>query len=176
MSPTTRSPKSATLIERDFGKPFLPEQPNVYKTKAQNAQEAHEAIRPSSVLHTPEDVSPYLQDDELKVYKLIWQRFVASQMTAAIFDQTTVDIDATSKAAAGESAARYNFRVTGSVLKFEGFLKVYKESKEAEDDEDESLKHKLPPLDRGPGACVLRSSNPSSISPSRRRASMRLRW
>ncbi len=87
-----------TLIDRDFGKPFMPEQPNVYKTKAQNAQEAHEAIRPSSALRTPDDVRPFLQDDEFKVYKLIWQRFVASQMSAAVFDQTTVDIDATPKA------------------------------------------------------------------------------
>ena len=135
------------LIERDFGKPFMPEQPTIYKTKQENAQEAHEAIRPSSVLRTPDEVRPYLQDDEFKVYKLIWQRFVASQMTAAIFDQTTVDIDASAKTSA--APARYNFRVTGSVLKFEGFLKVYEESKDAKDDEDESLKHKLPPLEEG---------------------------
>ena len=133
------------LIERDFGKPFMPEQPNVYKTKQQNAQEAHEAIRPSSALRTPDDVHPFLQDDEFKVYKLIWQRFVASQMSAAVFDQTTVDIDATAK----DGANRYNFRVTGSILKFEGFLKVYEEAKDAKDEEDESLKHKLPPLEEG---------------------------
>lgn len=133
------------LIGNEYGAAFLPAEPNAYKTKAQNAQEAHEAIRPSSVLRTPEAVRPYLQDDELKVYKLIWQRFVASQMTAAIFDQTTVDIDATPKSA----AERYNFRVTGSVLKFEGFLKVYEEAKDVKDDEDESLKHKLPPLEAG---------------------------
>jgi DNA topoisomerase-1 len=133
-----------TLVERDYGKPFMPEQPNVYKTKAVNAQEAHEAIRPSSVLRTPEDVRPYLQDDEFKVYKLIWQRMVASQMSAAVFDQTTVDIDAK-----GKDGKRYNFRVTGSILKFEGFLKVYEEAKDAKDEEDESLKHKLPPLEEG---------------------------
>jgi len=138
-----------TLIDRDFGKPFMPEQPNVYKTKAQNAQEAHEAIRPSSALRTPDDVRPFLQDDEFKVYKLIWQRFVASQMSAAVFDQTTVDIDATPKASANGASARYNFRVTGSVLKFEGFLKVYEEAKDVKDEEDESLKHKLPPLEEG---------------------------
>ncbi len=143
-----------TLIDRDFGKPFMPEQPTVYKTKAQNAQEAHEAIRPSSALRTPDDVRPYLQDDEFKVYKLIWQRFVASQMSAAVFDQTTVDIDATPAPAAGSvaipvSSVRYNFRVTGSVLKFEGFLKVYEEAKDTKDEEDESLKHKLPPLEEG---------------------------
>ncbi|MDR3763489.1 MAG: type I DNA topoisomerase [Acidobacteriota bacterium] len=132
------------LIGRDYGQGFMPSEPNVYKTKAQNAQEAHEAIRPSSVMRTPEEVKAYLQDDELKVYKLIWQRFVASQMTPAVFDQTTVDIHAT-----GTDGKHYNFRVTGSVLKFEGFLKVYEESKEAKDDEDESLKHKLPALEEG---------------------------
>jgi DNA topoisomerase I len=131
------------LIERDFGVPFMPAEPNVYKSKAQNTQDAHEAIRPSSVLRTPDEVHPYLQEDEFKVYKLIWQRFVASQMTAAIFDQTTVDIDAQAS-----NGARYNFRVTGSVQKFEGFLKVYEEAKE-KDEEDESLKHKLPPLEEG---------------------------
>jgi DNA topoisomerase-1 len=135
--------EARSLIERDFGKPFMPEQPNVYKTKAQNAQEAHEAIRPSSALRTPEDIRPYLQDDEFKVYKLIWQRFVASQMSTAVFDQTTVDIDATA------NSTRYNFRVTGSILKFEGFLKVYEEAKDTKDEEDESLKHKLPPLEEG---------------------------
>jgi DNA topoisomerase-1 len=141
------------LIERDYGKPFMPAEPNIYKSKAQNTQDAHEAIRPSSALHTPDDVHQYLQEDEFKVYKLIWQRFVASQMTAAIFDQTTVDIDATAPAAGSVAipiaAARYNFRVTGSVLKFEGFLKVYEEAKESKDEEDESLKHKLPPLEEG---------------------------
>ena len=141
-----------TLIDRDFGKPFMPEQPNVYKTKAVNAQEAHEAIRPSSVLRTPDELRHYLQDDEFKVYKLIWQRFVASQMSSAIFDQTTVDIDAQAPvagSAALPNPTRYNFRVTGSVLKFEGFLKVYEEAKDAKDEEDESLKHKLPPLEEG---------------------------
>ncbi len=82
----------------------------------------------------------YLQEDELKVYKLIWQRFVASQMNPAIFDQTTVDIDAKT------GGTSYRFRVTGSVLKFEGFLKVYEESKDSKDEEDEALKHKLPTL------------------------------
>jgi len=145
--------EARTLIERDFGVPFMPAEPNVYKTKSANTQDAHEAIRPSSVLRTPDEVHPFLQEDEYKVYKLIWQRFVASQMTAAIFDQTTVDIDAQAPAAGSaalsDSAARYNFRVTGSVQKFEGFLKVYEEAKEAKDEEDESLKHKLPPLEEG---------------------------
>ncbi len=130
------------LIAKDYGKEFLPESPNVYKSK-KDAQEAHEAIRPSAAMRSPESVKQYLQEDEFKVYKLIWQRFVASQMNPAIFDQTTVDIDARS------GNENYRFRVTGSVLKFEGFLKVYEESKDSKDEEDEALKHKLPVLTEG---------------------------
>jgi len=126
-------------IGKDFGKEFLPESPNTYKSK-KSAQEAHEAIRPTSVARHPDQMKQYLQEDEYKVYKLIWQRFVASQMNPAVFDQTTVDIDAKN----GDKV--YRFRVTGSVLKFEGFLKVYEESKDSKDEEDEALKHKLPLL------------------------------
>ncbi|HZS26060.1 MAG TPA: type I DNA topoisomerase [Candidatus Angelobacter sp.] len=128
-------------IESAYGKDFLPEKPNVYKSKKE-AQEAHEAIRPSSVARHPDEIKKYLQEDEYKVYKLIWQRFVASQMNPAVFDQTSVDIEAKN----GES---FTFRVTGSVLKFEGFLKVYEESKDSKDEEDEELKHKLPALEVG---------------------------
>ena len=130
------------LINGTYGKDFLPEQPNVYKSR-KAAQEAHEAIRPSSVARHPDEIKKYLQEDEYKVYKLIWQRFVASQMTPAVFDQTSIDIEAK---AASES---FTFRVTGSVLKFVGFLKVYEESKDSKDEEDEALKHKLPPLEVG---------------------------
>jgi DNA topoisomerase-1 len=129
-------------IESTYGKEFLPEQPIVYKSKKE-AQEAHEAIRPSSVARHPDEIRKYLQEDEYKVYKLIWQRFVASQMTPAVFDQTSVDIEAKN---GNES---FTFRVTGSVLKFEGFLKVYEESKDSRDEEDEALKHKLPALEVG---------------------------
>jgi DNA topoisomerase-1 len=132
------------FIAGEYGESFLPQQPNRYlKAKQANAQDAHEAIRPTSVVRTPDSVKKYLHDDEYKVYKLIWQRFVASQMTPAVFDQTTVDIDAKH----GEE--KYPFRVTGSVMKFEGFLKVYEESKDAKDAEDEELKHKLPALTVG---------------------------
>jgi len=131
------------LIGRDFGPQFLPEAPNTYKSK-KTAQEAHEAIRPTSVARHPDAMKRYLHEDEYKVYKLIWQRFVASQMNPAVFDQTTVDVDAQTKA--GEV---HRFRVTGSVLKFEGFLKVYEESKDAKDEEDEALRHKLPVLVEG---------------------------
>ncbi len=130
------------LIGKEYGNPYLPESPIMYKAK-KDSQGAHEAIRPTSALRSPDSIHKYLKDDEFKVYKLIWQRFVASQMTPAVFDQTTVDIDAKT----GNDT--YNFRVTGSVLKFDGFLRVYEESKDAKDDEDEALKHKLPSLTEG---------------------------
>ena len=129
-------------VGREYGNQYLPESPNTYKEKKE-AQAAHEAIRPTSAMRHPDTVKQYLQEDEFKVYKLIWQRFVASQMNPAVFDQTTVDIDAKS---ANET---FWFRVTGSVMKFDGFLKVYEESKDIKDDEDEELKHKLPPLEAG---------------------------
>ena len=130
------------LIGKEYGPQFMPESPNTFKSK-KDTQDAHEAIRPSSAARRPEDIKQYLQEDEFKVYKLIWQRFVASQMNPAIFDQTTVDIDANSK------GVDHRFRVSGSVLKFEGFLKVYEESKDSKDEEDEALKHKLPELTEG---------------------------
>src|SRR6195256_5911840 len=129
-------------ITSQYGKDYLPESANVYKEK-KAAQAAHEAIRPTSAMRHPDQIKQYLKEDEFKVYKLIWQRFVASQITPAVFDQTTVDIDAKS------GAETFWFRVTGSVLKFDGFLKVYEESKEGKDEEDEELKHKLPPLEAG---------------------------
>ena len=109
------------LVGSTYGNDFLPEKPNEYKSR-KAAQEAHEAIRPSSVARHPDEIKKYLQEDEFKVYKLIWQRFVASQMMPAVFDQTSVDIEAK---APSES---FTFRVTGSVRKFEGFMKVYEES------------------------------------------------
>jgi DNA topoisomerase-1 len=131
------------LIGQTYGKEFLPESPNTYKSKQQGAQEAHEAIRPTSAMRHPEEMKKFIDEDQYRVYKLIWQRFVASQMAPAVFDQTTIDIDAQN------ANDKYNFRVTGSVLKFEGFLKVYEESKDAKDEEDEALKHKLPALTEG---------------------------
>ena len=129
-------------IGKEYGAPYLPESPNTYKEKKE-AQAAHEAIRPTSAMRHPDQIKQYLKEDEYKVYKLIWQRFVASQINPAVFDQTTVDIDAKS----GNDT--FWFRVTGSVLKFDGFLKVYEESKEGKDEEDEELKHKLPALEAG---------------------------
>ncbi len=129
-------------ITSEYGAQYLPASPNTYKEKKE-AQAAHEAIRPTAAMRHPDKVKQYLQEDEFKVYKLIWQRFIASQMNPAVFDQTTVDIDAKS------ASEVFWFRVTGSVMKFDGFLKVYEESKDSKDEEDEELKHKLPPLEAG---------------------------
>ena len=131
------------LIDERFGTQFRPETPNFYKSK-KDAQDAHEAIRPSSPKNTPDDVAPYLQEDELKLYRLIWMRFVASQMSPAVFDQTTIDV-----AAQGNDQAAYTFRATGSVPKFKGFLEVYEEGKDQKDEEDEELKHRLPSVTEG---------------------------
>ena len=129
-------------VAKEYGPNYLPENPNTFKEKKE-AQGAHEAIRPTSAMRHPDQVKQYLKEDEFKVYKLIWQRFVASQITPAVFDQTTVDIDAKN------ANDVFWFRVTGSVMKFDGFLKVYEESKEGKDEEDEELKHKLPALEAG---------------------------
>ncbi len=130
------------LIPEKYGPESLPETPNTFKQK--NAQDAHEAIRPTSVAHTPESISKYLAEDELKLYRLIWMRFVASQMTPAIYDRTTIEVSAR-----GKSGDAFLFRATGSVLKSEGFLKVYEEGKDHKDEEDEELRNKLPAVAEG---------------------------
>jgi DNA topoisomerase-1 len=131
------------LIGQRYGADYRPASPNVYKSK-KDAQDAHEAIRPTSVLRTPESVEKFLAEDEMKLYRLIWMRFVASQMTPAVFDQTTIDVEAK-----GKDGAVYLFRATGSVPKFDGFLKVYEEGKDQKDEDDEELKHKLPAVTQG---------------------------
>jgi len=131
------------FIPKRYGDAYLPAKPNFYKGK-KDAQDAHEAIRPSSVAITPDVAQKYLSDDEIKLYRLIWTRFVASQMTPAVFDQTTIDVNAP-----GKDDANYMFRATGSVPKFDGFLAVYQEGKDQKDEEDEELKHKLPLVEQG---------------------------
>jgi DNA topoisomerase-1 len=131
------------LIPERFGSNYLPEKPNFYKSK-KDAQGAHEAIRPTDVSKAPEDVRKYLEDDVFKLYQLIWQRFVASQMLPAVYDQTTIDI----------SAGDYTFRATGSILKFDGYLKVYQipaVNADREDDEkdDEGEGKALPRVTEG---------------------------
>src|SRR5271156_6721224 len=114
------------LIPDRFGASYLPEKPNYYKSK-KDAQEAHEAVRPTDAMRAPEDVRKYLDEDLFKLYQLIWQRFVASQMLPAVSDQTTIDID----------AGDYTFRTTGSILKFDGYLKVYQIPVAGADREDD---------------------------------------
>src|ERR1700685_1638226 len=122
------------------GNQYLPHSPNTYKGK-KDAQDAHEAIRPTDAARTPESIARCLSDEQLKLYTLIWRRFVASQMTPAIFDVTTAKIAAVS----AKDGKTYDFRVSGSVLRFDGFLKVYEASEEKKDDDDESS-NKLPIL------------------------------
>jgi DNA topoisomerase-1 len=141
------------FVRQRFGEPYLPSAPNVYRSK-KDAQDAHEAIRPTSVLRSPETVEKHLSEDEMKLYRLIWMRFIASQMMPALFDQTTVDITAR-----GKDGAEYLFRETGSVMKFDGFLAVYEEGKDQKDEDDEELKHKLPVVHEG-DALKFRSIHP----------------
>lgn len=114
------------FINGQYGRNYLPEKAIHYRGK-KGAQDAHEAIRPTDVTRTPDLLAQYLKPEELKLYRLIWQRFVASQMMPALFDQTTIDIQ----------AGRLVFRATGSVLKFDGFLKVYQEGRDEKPAEDE---------------------------------------
>jgi len=129
-------------IAKQLGTQYLPATPNVYKGK-KAAQDAHEAIRPTDASRTPESLARYLTDEQLKVYRLIWQRFVASQMTPAVFDVTTAKIAAVS----AKTGKTYDFRLSGSVVRFDGFLKVYEVLEDKKDDDDDEASNKLPNLD-----------------------------
>ncbi|MEW6567546.1 MAG: type I DNA topoisomerase [Chloroflexota bacterium] len=135
------------VIERTFGPQYLPEQPPVYRTRTRGAQEAHEAIRPTSALRNPESVQPYLNAEQLKLYTLVWQRFLASQMNPAEYDTGTVEVEGRS------SGRRYRFRLTASSLRFPGFLAVYQdvaeENGEAGEDEGELRLPGLPDVEDG---------------------------
>jgi DNA topoisomerase-1 len=123
------------LIPALYGAEYLPEGPNFYKGK-KDAQDAHEAIRPTDAARTPDSVRRYLDDEAFKLYQLIWQRFVASQMVPAVFDQTTIDV----------SAGDYTFRASGSVEKFAGFLAAYRSGEEdlEKGDDTEAEGRRLP--------------------------------
>ncbi|WP_083960922.1 DNA topoisomerase I [Thermomonas fusca] len=135
------------VIARDFGTASLPDKPNVYQTKSKNAQEAHEAVRPTAALRTPAHVARFLTDDERKLYELIWKRAVACQMIPATLNTVTVDLSAGSEHA---------FRASGTTVVVAGFLAVYEEGKDSKGKEDEDEGRKLPlmklgdmvPLDR----------------------------
>ena len=135
------------VIARDFGTSSLPDKPNFYQTKSKNAQEAHEAIRPTSALRTPAQVARYLTDDERRLYDLVWKRAVASQMIPATLNTVTVELAAGSE---------HSFRASGTTVVVPGFLAVYEEGKDTRNAEDEDEGRKLPlmkpgdsvPLDR----------------------------
>lgn len=128
-------------ITEKFGAQYLPDQPRQYKTKG-NAQDAHEAVRPTSAARHPDLIAKYLNADQLKLYRLIWQRFLASQMSSAVLDVTTAEIAAIVE---GDKQPPYIFRAAGSVMTFDGFTRIYTEGKDAKEAEDEE-KPPLPPL------------------------------
>jgi DNA topoisomerase-1 len=128
------------VIARDYGIASLPDQPNTYQTKSKNAQEAHEAVRPTSALRTPAHVASFLSDDERKLYELIWKRAVACQMIPATLNTVTVDLSAGSEHA---------FRASGTTVVVPGFLAVYEEGKDSKAKEDEDEGRKLPAMKLG---------------------------
>ncbi|TDI97916.1 MAG: type I DNA topoisomerase, partial [Deltaproteobacteria bacterium] len=132
--------ESRKYIMDKYGNKYLPEKPSLYKVK-KLAQDAHEAIRPTSFDFSPDKIKAHLAGDEFELYKLVWQRFLASQMTPIIYDQTSIEIKS-------EKAA---FRTTGSIIKFEGFSKVYIEGKEEDEQNGEDDEKKLPKLSKDQG-------------------------
>ena len=128
------------FIGKNYAKPYLPGSPNAYSSrKNARVQDAHEAIRPTDVSRRPEQVQKYLEPDQFRLYQLIWQRFVASQMTPAVYDMTIVDFD----------LGRYLFRATGSVLVFDGYHVLYMEGREKEEGKTMDDLPPIPPLARG---------------------------
>jgi DNA topoisomerase-1 len=134
-------PAIRKVIGADYGERYVPEAARRYQTKAKNAQEAHEAIRPTDVARRPRDVARHLEPEQAKLYELIWMRAVASQMESADIERTTADITAK------VGARLLDLRATGSVVKFDGFLRVYHEDRDDPDEDDES--RRLPEMSEG---------------------------
>jgi len=134
--------QAAQVIPEKFGKEYYPGQARTFTTKSRNAQEAHEAIRPTDLSRLPENIKQYLDRGQARIYDLIWKRTVASQMAEAVFDSTAVDIEAK-----GGSAKTYNFRANGQVVKFDGFIKAYTEGQDEEDPSDQ-VEGQLPDLEK----------------------------
>src|SRR5688572_747426 len=128
------------VIARDYGTRALPDKPNAYQNKSKNAQEAHEAVRPTSALRTPSSVARFLSDDERKLYELIWKRTLASQMVPATLNTVTVELAAGSE---------HSFRASGTTVVDPGFLAVYEEGKDTKSAEDEDEGRKLPAMKTG---------------------------
>ncbi|MEO7822027.1 MAG: type I DNA topoisomerase, partial [Gemmatimonadaceae bacterium] len=153
---STRVSPSAADQARDYikmmyGEKYLPDAPRLYMDgKAKNTQDAHECIRPTDPTRRPEHIRKHLKEDQYRLYELVWQRFMASQMTPAVFDTTTVDFD----------LDRFLVRATGSVVKFDGYQRLYKESREAEEGKALEEEQGLPAIDKGENIPV------KSITPS----------
>ena len=153
---STRVAESAALQARDhlrtlFGAEYLAAGPMLYGggKNAANTQDAHEGIRPTDPARRPDLVRRYLKEDQFKLYQLIWQRFMASQMAPAVFDTTTVDYDLAQAGVAVKTTHAYLFRSTGSVIKFQGFLALYRETHEEGDHRALEDEQALPPLEMG---------------------------
>jgi DNA topoisomerase-1 len=129
------------IIAQEYGDRYVPSSPRRYTTKQKNAQEAHEAIRPTDMARLPKAMSKYLDGEQFKLYELIWTRTIASQMESAEMERTTIDIAA--DVPAPSPIKRLELRATGQVVRFDGFLKLYQEGRDDEDDEDSS---RLPPM------------------------------
>ncbi|TPN41967.1 type I DNA topoisomerase [Mesorhizobium sp. B1-1-6] len=128
-------------IAKEFGPKYLPEKPRLYTTKAKNAQEAHEAIRPTDFMRTPASVRQYLDADQMRLYELIWKRAIASQMQPAEIERTTVEIEAVNGARTAE------LRAVGSVVRFDGFIAAYTDQKD--DDSEDEENRRLPEIRAG---------------------------
>ncbi len=126
-----------SVIGQNYGADYVPEKPRYYSSKAKNAQEAHEAIRPTELSRRPQDVARFLDPEQAKLYELIWKRTIASQMASAIMERTTVEISA------ADGADRAGLRASGSVVRFDGFLTLYQEGRDDEEDEENK---RLPPV------------------------------
>lgn len=135
--------EAADYIRQEFGDRFAPKSARIYTKKVRGAQEAHEAIRPTAIVRTPESIQRHLSSDQFRLYELIWKRMLASQMTDALYDSTRVDIDAASVA----SDNRYVFRASGRVLKFAGFTALYTEAADDAPADDDNMP--LPELSAG---------------------------
>src|SRR5262249_22941850 len=129
------------VIGADYGKQYLPEAPRAYQTKAKNAQEAHEAIRPTDLSRRPRQVAHFVDRDQAKLYELIWLRTVASQMESAELERTTAEIEAMA------GARKLDLRATGTVIKFDGFLTLYQEGHDENGDDEEG--RRLPEMHAG---------------------------
>ena len=133
--------EARSFVTKEYGERYVPPQPRAYTARSKTAQEAHEAIRPTSMARTPQSIKQHLEPQQLRLYELIWKRMVASQMANALFDSASSQIESAAPAA----AKQYIFQASGSTMKFAGFLVLYSEGSDEEQEEEGAL----PPLDKG---------------------------